>query len=450
MTYEPGTGDASSDSQARRNGPLPQGLKSSPDIPNPDYPDLGFNPVPGNPDTVRALHKKLGGCAEVLHEAHGVVTRLMDGSYWKGDAAVAFREQIDGGPLPVNLKNASRSIGKAAKQLERWQGELEEFQRRAKTLNGDAKAAREVLRAAQGRADTAADAPELEEKGARQDKAKKALTQANGQVEDAQAELDQVLKKARDLAYEHEEKAGYRAGKIRDATQKLAPHEPGWLDSALDWTMDNLPDILSFVAGAIGVAALILAGPLGWGIAAVAGLMLAASAVSVTALALRVTDPEVRESLWDGVSKGELDADFWSNSVSVGADFAGSLPGIGAVGKGAYTGIRAITGSAEALSLGQRLATYGTKTMDEARAVASLDNPLVGWFVRGAADPEKAAEAVVATSGLVGVGTGGFGLYNKLVDADDDGIKDGTVAGIDGSRLVLDSGGILDLVRHVF
>ncbi|MFD6751090.1 hypothetical protein ACFWDC_39155, partial [Streptomyces anthocyanicus] len=124
MTYAPGIEtDPTSDSAARHNGDLPQGLKSSPyepTIPNPNYPHLGFNPVPGSPDTVRALHKKLGNCAKVLEETHGLVTKLMEGSYWKGDAAVAFREQLDGGPLPLNLKNAAHSVRKAARQLDRW------------------------------------------------------------------------------------------------------------------------------------------------------------------------------------------------------------------------------------------------------------------------------------------------------------------------------------------
>jgi hypothetical protein len=41
-------------------------------------------------------------------------------------------------------------------------------------------------------------------------------------------------------------------------------------------------------------------------------------------------------------------------------------------------------------------------------------------------------------------------LYGKAVDAEEDGIKSGTVAGIDGSRLILDSGGVLGLARYVF
>ncbi|WP_405567401.1 hypothetical protein OG418_20695 [Streptomyces phaeochromogenes] len=394
------------------------------------------------------LHKKLAGCAKVLEDTRDLVTKLMDGSYWKGDAAVAFREQLDGGPLPLNLKNAARSIRKAAKQLKLWEGELDDFQRRAKRLDEEAKDARAAVDTAKGKATTAGDDPALGKKGTAHDDAQKALTRANTAVDEAEADLEKILGKARRLADEHERQAQHRAGKIRDATKKLVPHEPGWFDSAVDWLGDNAPDILSLVAGVVAVVAIIFAGPLG--IALVAALMLAASALSVTALGLRLSDDETWESLKDGFTKGEFDADFWSNAVSVGADAMGALPGIGAVGKGAFSGIRAITRSTESLRPWQMANTLGTKTMDEARAVAGLDNPLIARAVRGLSNPETAAKAVGATSGLVGVGTGGYGLYNKVVDADDDGIKDGAVAGIDGTRLILDNGGILGLARHVF
>lgn len=428
----------------------PQGLQTTAPVPNPHYPHLGFNPVPGDTETVRGLHKKLADCAKTLEDARDLVTKLLDGSCWEGDAAVAFREQLDGGPLPLNLKNAAHSLRKAGKQLVRWESELDDYQRRAKKLEEDAKDAREVVARAKGRATKAADDPHLEGKGSDSDAAQKALTHANADVEEAQAELDKVIGKARKLAEEHESKAKHRAGKIRDATKKLVPHEPGWFDEALDWLGDNLPDILSFVAGALAVAALLLSGPLGWSLATIATLMLTSSAISLAGFGLRISDAETWESLKDGFTQGERDADFWSNLVSVGADLAGALPGVGAVGKGAYTGIRAAMRSTEASGVLQRAAIYGAKTMDEAKAIADLKNPLIARAVRGLSDPEKAANAVAGASGLTGVGTGGFGLYNKAVDADDDGIKDGTVAGIDGSRLVLDNGGIFKLFGHVF
>lgn len=302
---------------------------------------------------------------------------------------------------------------------------------------------------AKGRATEAGDDPGLDKKGADQDAAKKALSRANTDVEEAEAELEKIRGRARTLAEEHEDKAKFRATKIRDATKKLAPHEPGWFDEALDWLGDNLPDILSFVAGVVGLVAIIFAGPLG--IAMVAALMLAASALSATALGYRLySDPEVWESLKDGFTKGEFDADFWSNAVTVGADAMGMLPGLGAAVAGVKGTVNAVRVGGEAVSLGQKMAMFGTRTMDSLEGIARLDNPLVARAVRGLSNPEKAAKAVAVTSSAVGVGTGGFGLYNKLVDANDSGVKDGTVAGIDGTRLILDNGGILDLARHVF
>ncbi|GGP93043.1 hypothetical protein GCM10010266_14710 [Streptomyces griseomycini] len=452
MTFAPETdrSGAVPDPRARADLGLPQGLKSAPRMPNPHYPHLGFDPVPGDTETVRRLRKKLSGCAEVLQDTYDVVTKLLDGSYWKGDAAVAFREQLDGGPLPLNLRNAARSLRKAARQLSRWEEELEDFQRRAKRLEDDAKEARAAVDRAEGRAAEAGDHPDLEKEGADQEAAQRALTRANKDAEEAQAELDEVIGRAKGLAEEHERRAQHRARKIRDATRKLAPQEPGWFDEALDWLSDNLPDILSFTAGLIAAAALLLAGPLGWSLATVATLMLTTSTISLTAFFLRLADPEVRMSLRDGIRKGELDADFWSNTVSVGADFVGALPGIGAVVKGGYTGVRAALQSTTAVGLGGKAALVGAKTMDEARAVADLGNALVARAVRGTTTPETAAKVVQGTAGVAGVGTAGFGLYDKLVDADDDGVKDGTVAGIDGTRLILDSGAIYDLARHVF
>ncbi|MGW5737430.1 MULTISPECIES: putative T7SS-secreted protein [Streptomyces] len=449
MTYDPGAATLPQDSQARLNGPLPQGLKSSPDIANPDYPDLGFNPVPGDCDTVKSLHEKLLDCAKVLQDTHGVVTKLMDGSYWQGDAAVAFREQIQDGPLPKNLGNAANSIRKAARHLARWHDELDGFRARAKRLNDDAKDARAALEAAKGRVESAAEDPNMKKKeGSRQhDDAHKALSRANGRVVDAQEALDRILARARGLAHEHEEKAGYRAGKIREATHKLAPHEPGLFDKAIDWVDENLPDILATVAGVIGLVAVIFAGPLG--IAAMAALLLVSSALSAGALGLRLfQDPGMWASLKDGFTKGELDSDFWSNLVTVGGDVVGTVPGLGAVSLGARSAVNALRTGAESLTLAQKLASVGSHTMTEARAMANLSNPLVNCVVRSASDPEKAAQAVAVTSGVAGVGTAGFGLVNSAIDADDDGIKDGAVAGVDGTRLGFDVGGILSLARY--
>ncbi|MFH8490899.1 putative T7SS-secreted protein [Streptomyces longisporoflavus] len=402
------------------------------------FPDLGFNPAPGNCDTVKELQKKLSNCVTVLRDTRKVVTKLMDGSYWEGDAAVAFRETIDGGPLTLNLKNAARSIEKAAKQLERWEGDLDEYQRRAKALDGKAKDAREALKAAQGHADTAGDDPDLDKKGSKQDDAKKSLTLANGKVEDAQAELDRILGRARSLEHEHSERSKYRAEKIRDATEKLAPQEPNWLEDSWEWIKENLPDILSAVAGVLALAAILATGPLGIGVAA--ALMLAASVTSVAALGTRLWDATTRESLTDGFTKGEFDADFFSNLVSVGADAVGVVPGLGAVLKGGQVATRAVRAGTGAMSLGQKLATYGTQTFEAGKSVTQLGNPLINAVVTSG----TAADNVSVTSGALGLATSGYGLFD-----DDDGRAEATTK-VDGGRLLLDLPGIPTIARFAF
>ncbi|MER5789953.1 putative T7SS-secreted protein [Streptomyces sp. NPDC001980] len=447
MTYTPGAERPPyANSPAARDGTLPQGLKASPSIPNPDYPHLGFNPTPGDTDTVHDLYLKLGNCAKVLEESHGLVTKLMDGSYWEGDAAVAFREQIEGGPLPLNLKNAAHSIRKAARQLDSWEGELEEFQRRAKKLEQEAQDARSTLDAAKGNAAKAKNDPGLKGKGSEHDKAQKSLTHANTAVETAQSELDEIIGRAKKLAEEHEEKARYRAGKIRDATQKLAPHEPGWLDEFSDWFTENLPDILSFTAGVIGLVALFVATG---GVAAVV-LLLTAAALSATALTMRLSDSEVLASLKDGFTKGEFDSDFWGNVVSLGGDVLGAVPGVGAVGLGARGAVNALRAGEEAVTLGTVLRTFGGETMTHAKAITGLGNPALNLVVRGARDSARAGEIVEITSASLGVVTAGYGLVSSAVDElDNDGAKD-SGTGIDGVRSILDGGALIDLARHVF
>ncbi|MGW7549295.1 hypothetical protein ACWGKQ_50485 [Streptomyces sp. NPDC054770] len=373
-----------------------------------------------------------------MEKAHSKVTKLMNGSYWEGDAAVAFREQLDGGPLPLNLKNGAHSVDKAARHLDLWVTELEDFQRRAKRLDGEAKDAREALQRAQGHADEA-----KAHDGA--DSAS-ALHKANNKVTAAQGDLDDVLKRARSLAAEHEETARERARHISDATHKLAPHEPNAWDKFTDWLGDNLPDILSACAAVLGVIALL-------GLTAVAPwmLFLAAGLLSGMAFGLRVSDPEVLASLEDGFTKGELDVDFWGNLLGVAGDFLGMLPGLGVVAKGVMKAPELLAATAgpvgeaeEVLTLGQKIAkagvragtsikTVGVSIRTEAAAaegaVSLLSHPRV---LGGRLAP--IVEKVDKPATILGAGTAVYGVASSLANAlDNDTAK--TVANfLDGPR----------------
>ncbi|MFE4966970.1 putative T7SS-secreted protein [Streptomyces sp. NPDC056660] len=449
MTYTPGTERPSGvlDQQTRADYGKPQGLKARSGVSDADYPNLGFNPAPGSTDSVHDLYAKLTNCAKVLEESHGLVTKLMDGSYWKGDAAVAFREELDGGPLPLNLKNAAHSIRKAARHLDCWEGELEEFQRRAKRLETDAKEARDVLEAAHGRVNRAKNNPDLNKKGSQHDTARKTLAHANTAVGDAQADLDAIITRAKKLAEEHEEKARYRAGKIADATQKLAPQEPGLFDEALDWIGDNLPDILSWTAAVIGVIALFVL----TGGTAAAVLLLVAAALSASAVVTRLADPTVRASLWDGFRHGEFDADFWSNAIGVAADGLGMLPGLGAAAKGAPVLFRSVGEAGEVLTVGERITAAGGRTMASAKEFADLKNPLTEWVVEKAPRLTRAVEITEKVAPWAGLTTASYGLAASLNDSLDNDSVSNAGTGVDGFFLgPIDAAETVDLVRRVF
>ncbi|MET8948996.1 hypothetical protein ABZX30_37160 [Streptomyces sp. NPDC004542] len=408
------------------------------------YTHLGFNPTPGNTDTVRDLHKKLASCAKVLEETHGLVTRLMDGSYWQGDAAVAFREELQGGPLALNLKNAAHSIRKAARQLNDWEGELDDFQRRAGRLNNDAKDARDAL-------DKAKSAPVPDKKGSRQADTEKAPDLVNTAVETAQADLDKIIAKAKKLAAEHEEKARQRAGKIRDATRKLAPQEPGAWDKFTDWLDDNLPDILSGVAAVLGVIAIFATGPL-----AVPLLMVAAAMLSGTALALRLQDDEVWASLKDGMMKGEFDVDFWSNAISVAGDALGVVPGLGAVAKGLMKAPEALSAAARSaeggLALGQKVATVGSTIRDEAVAISDTESLLQRVNVFGARTRDV-LPVVERTATWLGAGTAVYGVAGSLYDSmgSDSGAAKAVTFTLDGLRTgTVDGSATIGILHYLF
>ncbi|MFJ8152215.1 hypothetical protein [Streptomyces sp. NPDC094468] len=393
----------------------------------PPYPHLGFDPTPGSTDLVRDLHRRLSGCAKEMEKAHAKVGKLMDGSYWEGDAAVAFREQLEGGPLPLNLKNGAHSVDAAARQLDLWAGELGEFQRRARRLDGEAEAARAALRRAQDHEGPASD-------------------RADARVAAAQDDLDGVLKRARSLAAEHEETARERARHIGAASRRLAPHEPDTWDRFTDWLGDNLPDILSACAAVLGVIALL-------GLTAVAPwmLFLAAGVLSGMAFGLRVSDPEVLASLKDGFTKGELDLDFWGNALGTAGDFLGMLPGLGAVAKGAMKAPELMSATAavaretdEVLTLGEKIAAAGVRAGTSIRtvgvsirteaaaaegAVSVLSHPRV---FGGRLAP--IVEKIDKPATVLGAGTAVYGVSSSFADTLDNDAAKTVTSLLDGPR----------------
>ena len=404
------------------------------------YPHLGFNPAPGSVETVKAMEARLRTAAGKLSEAHKLVERLRASDSWEGDAAVAFREELDGA-LPTNLKNANTSLLKAAAALKQWGDSLHGYQETASRLDGEAKDAKKRLNEAKQQESTARSNPDLKlanqtftdeaalaDAQARLDRATNAVNEAVKAVNRAQGDLNDIIRRARDLEQEHTATAKDNAKVIRDAADKLAPEEPHWFTKAMDWLSDNLTDVLGACAAIAGLLAIIATGPLG------VGLMLAAAALSAATLVSRLSDPKVRASLKDGFTKGEFDSDFWSNAVGVVGDVIGAVPGVGAVARGVNGAVRSASASTEALTLGEKLASASSKTWLAAERISDASNPLTTWLVKGASNPDRAGKIVDLTVAGAGATTATYGVTKNIWEGLKHPAAENTATVADGVR----------------
>ncbi|MFF3820056.1 hypothetical protein ACFYYD_26270 [Streptomyces bluensis] len=406
------------------------------------YVHLGWNPVPGQPGEVENLRTQLTKSATALQTAYQKIDKLLgESSFWEGDAAVGFREALDG-DLPKYMKDAHRSLTLAAGHLGTWHGGLtsrrelaHKYDLEAADHKGDLKSANSRHESAKQDPDlkladqTFTEGPELEAAQARLNAATDRLNDAVTAVNNAQGALDEVMRKARELEGTHEAEARDLATKLKDSTKDLAPEEPGWLSRALSWIGDNLTNILSVLAAVAGLLALICTGPVG------IAFLLAAGALSLATMASRLSNPQVRASLWDGITKGEFDADFWENSIGLVGDALGAVPAVGAVTRGLNGAIQSTRFASESVSVGQFLGRFGDDTVTAAGRLmpsATDAGPIGNLIVRGVGGGEGLTRALAYASPVAGVGTAGFGLVADQIDALKPG-KDGAT-GVDGAR----------------
>lgn len=412
------------------------------------YVHLGWNPVPGEPGEVEKLRTQLVNSANALQTAYQKIDKLLgESSFWEGDAAVGFREALDG-DLPKYMKDAHKSLTLAAGHLRTWhdgltgrRGLAHKYDDEAAEHQGDLKAANSRHDAAQKDPDlklagqTFSEGPELEAAQARLNAANSRLSDAVTAVNKAQDSLDDVMRKARELEGTHEAEARALATKLKDSTKDLAPEEPGWLSKALSWIGDNLTNILSVLAAVAGLLALLCTGPFG------IAMLLAAGALSLATMASRLSDPKVRASLKDGFTKGEFDADFWENSVGLAGDALGAVPGLGAVSRGLNGAIRSTRAASEAVSAGQFLGRFADDTVTAANRIATAGsyNPVADLVARGAGGSQAVRVGLDYVSPVAGVITAGYGLAAENIDALDSDAGGNAATGVDAAR-----GGLFD------
>ncbi|GGZ33703.1 hypothetical protein GCM10010387_29870 [Streptomyces inusitatus] len=393
-----------------------------------DHPHLGWNPTPGSPPAIAALRTGLASSAASLATAHRLLDQLLgESSFWHGQAADAFRTALDG-ELPRYLRDAHRSVSHAARELSRWHDDLLSLQATARRYDTRAGLCAQTL--------THARTHELHLRAA-PSTPPHTLRTATTAVTDAQDALDSVLRLARELEEEHHARARRIAKSLDEAVERLAPEEPGVLGKVLKWVEEDLGDLLSDVSAIAGFLALVI-GPF----FAPAGLALlfVATGASLGALALHSTDPKVQRSLKNGFTKGEFDAEFWDNAVTLTGDALGSVPGLASIAQGAKSATaaahtaQAVAGSGITTTTRAGAQGFGNGTVSAMDEMRQVENPLTSWALRRTPEPvQRTVKYALPASGAA-TAMSHYGPWS-----DDETVSHGATA-VDGARAALDDG----------
>ncbi|MFD4545654.1 enoyl-CoA hydratase/isomerase family protein [Streptomyces sp. NPDC058466] len=352
----------------------------------PAFPNIGWDPTPGDVEQTRELAKKLGSLASELGTALRDLQQIETGA-WKGKTAVAFSEHISTDVTPL-IKKSHESFDKASRALHRWAGQLTDFQEEADRLE---KTAGEKLEA--------------------KDKAEqKAEGKGSDELGKASGAVDKVTSDVHDLEDRYK-KAAHLIGKDLDKAADIAPDEPGFWDklghgiadawdATGDWIKDHadvikaIGDILSLVSGVLGVLAIITAPFEPLGAIFAAGAMIASGAALLTHLVAKAAGADVS----------------WTE---IGFDALGILPGV-----------KGLTGSAE-LAKGANAAARAAELGEGYRGVTSVGKTFLLFGPLKAAPVVKLGEGgsrltLAAESGLQNIrqgqwlGTQGINLATKL------------------------------------
>jgi hypothetical protein len=221
------------------------------------YPNLGFDPCPGDLTGYEALAAYASQSATTLTSAVQTLSSANSGQ-WRGQAADAFRAHLGADVLPLASK-AAESVGRAATALHNWALTLAALQDEARALDRQAAPYQTQLLITRQTASSPAST---------QPPAATPRTAAQqAQVDAATTALAGITARANALHAEYLTAAQQTSGQLEDAGN-MAPHSPGlfsslWHDATSDW--DNVVRMASdivhdkavweFISGVAGIVA---------------------------------------------------------------------------------------------------------------------------------------------------------------------------------------------------
>ena len=386
------------------------------------YPHLGFNPAPGVPADVEALESMVNKATSAMQESGKLLDQMRnsDSGVWVGDAADAFRSHFND-KLVTDLQHAQQSLTEATGTIQNWYKDLVGFKQTAQNLDQEAAAAREALQNAQAQLAQAKSNPNLnlisevftdpqalQQAQSALDQAESRLNDANAAEQQAQADLDSILQRARQLQQEVDSAARNYAGQLENATKGLAPHKPGWFSSMLhdiggalsavgNWIEQHanvIHSILSTVSAIAGLIALCTPPP----IDLVAGAV--ALVAGAGAFAMDLANPKTRDAL-GGLLTGHFSKANIEAAVTTGADLFSAIPGGSAIkllGKADKLGTAAV----DATKSIPTIVADGARVADESLAGASKMAQLITVKAHQIGLSTKAVVNVVEKVGNIG------------------------------------------------
>lgn len=232
------------------------------------YPNLPYDPCPGDLDGYQTLKDYAGKSARYVEEAAKVLA-MAQSPEWVGKTADAFRDHLHADVLPL-VDTAASSIGKAAAALSAWYTTLQGLQHQAARLNQLAAPYAAELAAANrslpfsAQVTTGKPAFELALPLPTLTAAQKT---AKSNAEAAAGSLNGIYRQVNNLHQEYLAAVSRCAGQL-DAAGNMAPKPPGFWDDIGHWFEhtwdDTIEDpkfwrFLSEVANVVSTVAAILA-----------------------------------------------------------------------------------------------------------------------------------------------------------------------------------------------
>ncbi|MEV6317393.1 DUF6531 domain-containing protein [Streptomyces sp. NPDC051776] len=270
--------------------------------------DLEEDPVPGDPERVKSLARRLHDFADDVGDALRQIKGMAGDDAllkWAGKSADAFTAEFE--DVPKNLRKLKKSYDLAGDALAAYWPDLDKAQDDSRRALEKGREARRNLSSANTRLDTAngwvdrasKKAREYEDSGKKKDvpppdekdvraatrnatHAKDEQRDAQTAVETAQNALDAAKKMAADAKKLREDAATKAKKKLEEASDAGIENRSWWED-AVDWVSDNWDTIVAVckvVVAIVGIIAMIIGGPILGAIVLIAALVVLADTLN--------------------------------------------------------------------------------------------------------------------------------------------------------------------------